>query len=103
MSDNIASLPTDGNAATHPELQIVDYLFEKDGSQKKVGGLISEFKSAIFASVLFVVLSLPITDTLLEKVISAANNAVIRMIIKAIIFMLVFYFVNNFWIIKKKA
>ena len=35
MADSINLLPTDKNAPTHPELQIVDYLFEKDGSQQK--------------------------------------------------------------------
>ena len=39
MADSINSLPTDKNAPTHPELQIVDYLFEKDGSQQKIGGV----------------------------------------------------------------
>ena len=62
MADSINSLPTDKNAPTHPELQIVDYLFEKDGSQQKIGGLVSEFKMAIFASALFVILSLPPVD-----------------------------------------
>ena len=42
MADRLASLPTDENPPTHPELQMVDYLFGKDGSQKKINGLIGE-------------------------------------------------------------
>ena len=102
MADNVASLPTDESAPTHPELKMVDYLFEKDGSQKKIGGLMYEFKSAIFAAALFVVLSIPWVDTILQQFIGVAANPVVRMIIKAIMFMIIFYFVNNFWIIKKK-
>ncbi len=102
MADSIHSLPTDKSAPTHPELQIVDYLFEKDGSQQKIGGLVSEFKMAIFASALFVILSLPPVDDLLIKIIPVTNNPVIRMILKAIFFMIAFYLVQNFWLIKKK-
>ena len=102
MADSINSLPTDKNAPTHPELQIVDYLFEKDGSQQKIGGLVSEFKTAIFASALFVILSLPPVDDLIIKIIPVTNNAVVRMILKAIFFMITFYLVQNFWLIKKK-
>ena len=47
MADSINSLPTDKNAPTHPELQIVDYLFEKDGSQQKIGGLVYKSKKKI--------------------------------------------------------
>ena len=68
--------------------QIVDYLFEKDGSQQKIGGLVSEFKTAIFASALFVILSLPPVDDLIIKIMPVTNNAVVRMILKAIFFML---------------
>jgi hypothetical protein len=102
MSDTVRMLPTDENSPTHPELQIIDYLFEKDGSQKKIGGLVNEFKSAIFATLLFVVLSFEFVDNLIIKIIPITNNLVIRTIIKALFFMFTFYIIQNFWLIKKK-
>lgn len=102
MADPVRSLPTDSSAPTHPELKIVDYLFEKDGSQGKIQGLMSSFKLALFATVLFVIFSLPLLDKLIPKVISAANNYVILMIIKSILFMIIFYIIENFWIVRKK-
>ena len=41
-------------------------------------------------------------NDLLIKIIPVTNNAVIRMILKAIFFMIAFYLVQNFWLIKKK-
>jgi len=102
MSDTIQSLPTDESSPTHPELKIVDYLFEKDGSQHKINGLVSEFKSSILAAGLFVILSLHPLDMLITQMIPVASNAVILMIIKAIFFMVVFYFIQNFWLVRKK-
>ena len=102
MADSLKELPTDETAPTHPELKIVDYLFEKDGSQHKINGLISEFKVSIFAAALFVLFSLQIMDTLLINMISAANNDVIRTIIKAILFMILVYVFQNLPFIRKK-
>ena len=69
MADRLASLPTDENPPTHPEIQMVDYLFGKDGSQKKINGLIGEFKLSLVAGGLFVILSLPWVDTLFKNFI----------------------------------
>ncbi len=102
MADRLASLPTDENPPTHPELQMVDYLFGKDGSQKKINGLIGEFKLSLIAGALFVILSLPWVDTLFRNFISVANNDVILMIIKTVLFVVIFYFISNFWIVRKK-
>ena len=102
MSDYLDTLPTDNNAPTAPELQIVDYLFNDPSSKKEVKSIVGEFKTAIWASVLFVLLSLPIVDSLMIKFVGICNNTIVRTIIKAIVYMLVFYFVNNLWIVKIK-
>tara|TARA_B100001769_G_C21529771_1_gene303730 strand:- start:67 stop:378 length:312 start_codon:yes stop_codon:yes gene_type:complete len=102
MSDSLQELPTDETAPTHPELKMVDYLFEKNGSQHKINGLISEFKVAIFSSILFVIFSLSIVDTLLMNIVSVANNGVIRTIIKAILFMILVYTFQNLSFIRKQ-
>ena len=81
---------------------MVDYLFGKDGSQKKINGLIGEFKLSLIAGALFVILSLPWVDTLFRNFISVANNEVILMIIKTVLFVVIFYFISNFWIVRKK-
>jgi len=102
MADRLASLPTDENPPTNPEIQMVDYLFGKDGSQKKINGLIGEFKLSLVAGGLFVILSLPWVDTLFKNFISVANNEVILMIIKTVLFVIIFYLISNFWIVRKK-
>jgi len=102
MSDYIQNLPSDQISSTQPELKIADYLFEKDGSQQKLGGLMTEFKSAVFVGGLFIVLSLPALDALISHLIPLANNTVVLMILKAIFFMIAYYLVENFWFIRKK-
>tara|TARA_R110002074_G_scaffold254209_2_gene426277 strand:+ start:1316 stop:1639 length:324 start_codon:yes stop_codon:yes gene_type:complete len=102
MSDYIQNLPSDQISSTQPELKIVDYLFEKDGSQQKIGGLMTEFKSAVFVGALFVLLSIPHVDVLISHLIPIANNNVVLMILKAIFFMIIYYIVENFWFIRKK-
>jgi hypothetical protein len=102
MSDYIQNLPSDQISSTQPELKIVDYLFEKDGSQQKLGGLMVEFKSAVFVGALFIVLSLPPLDALISHLIPVANNTVVLMILKTIFFMIAYYLVENFWFIRKK-
>ena len=102
MADSLKELPTDATAPTYPELKMVDYLFEKNGSQHKISGLMNEFKVAIFSAALFVIFSLSIVDTLLMNIVSVANNDVIRTIIKAILFMILVYIFQNLPFIRKK-
>ena len=66
-------------------------LFAKSQQKQKMG---LTAKEVGFATILFVFMSLPITDKLLEMVVpSSENSLVIRMFVKAILFFGILYLI----------
>ena len=98
--DQIDNLPSDQTVPTHNELTIVNNLFkQKEGNMQR---LLKEFKGIAIIASLFFVLSLPQLDELLRKYISYANNSpYILIAIKTLIFIVFYYFINNYYLLKK--
>lgn len=98
-ADSIDNLPTDKNALSHSELQIVDSLF----SQKPaIEALFNGTKEILLAGILFVVFSTPQVDDLIKKFVKASENSpYILLGVKAILFMVVFFVVKNMYLVRK--
>ncbi len=96
MADDISRLPTDRTQPTNDEIQVIEYLFDKDGSQKTARALVSEFQEGMFVALLFVIFSADITDASITKYVPQASNTYIRIFIKAVIVTVVFYMFSNY-------
>ena len=102
MADLISRLPTDETAPTNSEIQVIEYLFDKDGSQKTARTMVDEFREAIFVAVLFLVFSSEWCDVLVTKYIPQASNTAIRQVLKAICIVIIFYIYSNSGLAKRK-
>lgn len=102
MADTINSLPVDDTQPTAPEIQVIEYLFEKDGSQRTARKLAREFQDAFFVAVLFVIFSSSYADICITKFVPKSNNAVILLIVKCIVLMVLYYMYTNHGAAAKK-
>ncbi len=103
MADTIANLPVDESPEVPEDAQIINkYLVtetQKDGIKK----IYASNRDILFATAAFVVLSLPIADTLLIKVYPASESSMMyRIGIKALIFLLTVFIINNIQYMRKK-
>jgi hypothetical protein len=99
MADNIAQLPTDVIEPTPQEVQILNTLF---GETKKNKNFNLELKNLIILFILFIILSTPQVNQLLEKFISISLKSIyINILIKAIIFIIIYWLIVNFSLSKQ--
>lgn len=97
--DPINRLPTDASIPSHDELQIINSIFREN---KASGGRIfEEAKEVVILVILFIVLSIEPLDKGLKKVVPAANNQYVLILIKGIILGVAFYVIKNFYLVRK--
>lgn len=100
--DIIAQLPTDQTVPSHNEIRIVDTLFQKKKSI--VDRILKNTIDVLIVGILFIVFSLPLVDNLIKKFINMAEKSEYILIgVKAILFMLSYFIVNNIYLIKKQS
>lgn len=99
MGDYLKTLPTDSTVSTFNELNIVNTLFT---SQKnEISKMTSGIKDVILAGVLFFLLALPLIDNFLGNSLNMIKNSNILMTAaKAVIFMILFFVLQNFFLAK---
>ncbi len=99
-ADIIDDLPTDHTVPSHSEINIVNNLFKENKSG--MYRILHELKTAILIGVLFIIFSIPHVDDLIKRIIpsSYAGSIYILLLVKAILLVIVFYFINNFYIMK---
>jgi hypothetical protein len=96
-SDQIAQLPADHTQPSHNELQIVNTLFKENKSTMDVLAL--EAKDSVIIGALFVVFSLPQVDELLHRFIPLTSNSPYASVfIKALCFMVLYWFIKHFYL-----
>ena len=92
MGDNILNLPTDNTIPTANELAIFQQLFDTHSKTTKT--LVHGLSDVIIASALFLFVSLPITDALIQKVYPT-NNCYTMIALKTVLFATLFFFLQN--------
>jgi len=101
MADPIVQLPTDNVEPNQAELEIVNTLFKKHGNT--IDTIVDEMKDCIIAGILFLILSLPQVDTMIASFVpSVGESKIILTVIKAIVFIILFYFIKNYTLSQKK-
>jgi hypothetical protein len=95
-SDIIDKLPVEDSLPDYKELAIVKEIFEKN--KEGVKQIVSSVKDSLFVFVLFCIFSLPFIDTFIKKYTENQNAS---FIIKASLFTLIYFFVTNYYLIKK--
>ena len=98
--DSIKSLPTNTDIINDLDLQIVNNLFGTSNKSIKEN-ILHEAKDLIIISILFIILSLPQTDKILQKYLPITNNYVYNIILKTIIFVIFYWVIKHFYLIRK--
>jgi hypothetical protein len=100
LADPIIQLPTDNIQPNQQEIKIVNSLFQKHGND--IETIVNELKDSIIAGLLFIVLSLPQVDQIIKSFFPSLNESpIILTLVKALIFIILFYFIKNYSLSKK--
>ena len=98
--DPITSLPMDKSQPSQSEINIVNTLFTKHKSTMDL--VIAEVKDSAVIGLLFVVLSLPLTDNLIKKVLPITEKSPYVLIgAKAILLMALFWLTKYFYLSRR--
>lgn len=98
--DNIESLPVDTKEPTPTELKIVNSLFKSNKTQFKL--VLSEFKSTLILGILYIIISNSYSNNILEKYIPVLEKSeMYNLILKAVLLMISFWLINNFYLSRK--
>lgn len=98
--DLIDQLPEDQTTPSHNEIQIVDMLFKE--KQRLFDKILSNTKDVLLVGVLYVVFSVPEIDNLIKKFVPMTRNSeYILTLVKALLFMSIYYILNNIHLARK--
>ncbi len=100
-ADSIDTLPVDQNIPSQTEVKLVDTLFKEQYTA--VQKLLEGTKDVLIIGLLFVGFSLPQMDDVIQRVIpSTSSSPYILLVVKGIIFMLVYFIIKNLYLVRKK-
>jgi len=98
--DPLTKLPVDDNEPSNSELHIVNTLFKKH--TKTVNILFVELKDTLILGILFIAISIPQVDGLIQKFIPATTNSYYMLVlVKSFILMALFWVIKHFYLAKK--
>lgn len=93
-ADILENLPSDKLEPSNEELSIIHSLFKKKENKIKI--ILYSLKNIFIAGFLFIILSLPVFDTILNKIFPfTQKSAYLSLIVKAVIFMIIYYIITN--------
>jgi hypothetical protein len=99
MAQSIESLPVDQTAPTHGDVQTVDRIIAAMDKNPNVAASIGkELKGAVILTVVYVILSLPIFDGILDNINFFKDNKIAKWIFKVILFFVISYVLTKWWI-----
>jgi len=102
--DDIRSLPIDNTQASPTEVQLLNNIFNE---KTVTSPFMSDLKWTLMGGVLFIILSLPIVINKIQSFTSKGKDKkkgkfdISGIMIRAVIFMALFYFIKNIWRVKK--
>jgi hypothetical protein len=100
LADNLQYLPTNKLSPSPTDLHLTDQIFGPETTFTTK--FISEGKESIIIGLLFIIFSLPQIDELIKKILPIARNSVYFLIlIKSLLFMIIFWLIKNFYLSKK--
>ena len=101
MADLIDKLPIDNTPIDTNEMLIIEDVFKPENVNKIVN-VAYNTRDILIAGIVFLIVSLPIFQSILIKLIPITKNSdYIGIAIKTSAFMVLLFFINNFYLIKK--
>lgn len=102
MADLIDKLPTDDTPIESIDIKILDNVFKPENINT-INNVVLNTKDIFIAGFLFILVSLPLFNSIINKTIpSTRNSEYITIIVKSAAFMILLFFVNNFYLSRTK-
>lgn len=99
--DILDQLPSDQSVPSHNEIRILDALFKQKKST--FDNILKHMKNILILGLLFIIFSLPPVDEIIIKIIKVAGTSPYILIgVKALLFMLAYFFIENFYLARNK-
>ena len=103
MADTIANLPVDDSPEVPEDSHIVNKYIVTEKQKDGIKKIYASNRDILFATALFFVLSLPVTDSLLAKVYPASESSVVyRIGLKSLVFLVSIFIINNVQYMRSK-
>jgi hypothetical protein len=100
--DPLVNLPVDKEKPSEQEAQIIQNLFVTHRSTMDV--ILAEAKDSLIIGLLFLILSLPIVDSLIQRFIPFASKSVyILVAFKAIVLMVLYWIIKHFYLSRQSV
>tara|TARA_B100001540_G_C15473977_1_gene491477 strand:- start:229 stop:543 length:315 start_codon:yes stop_codon:yes gene_type:complete len=97
--DNIEDLPTDEKSPDVNELYLVNTLFTNNNDSAQ---LFNGLQDTVLSGFLFLLLTMPFINNLIKNVFKFTKNSfVLFILLKSFIFMILYFIIVNFALIKK--
>lgn len=101
MGDKLEALPVDNTPLNHNEIALMNSLFQTTYGDNIARVLLS-VKDVLIASAIVFVLALPYSEGFIKRFFPITENSVYFMAaIKAFVFGLIFFVINNLYLVKK--
>jgi hypothetical protein len=100
MGDELRKLPTSKDDISPSHMEILDRVFgqEQAENMKIVCGSNLEI---LYAGIIFFVLNLTYTEDMIKRFYKNAENPLVMTVVKTILFVVLFFLVNNWYLAKK--
>lgn len=101
MGDDLKNLPINKNE--NDDIMTINTLKKYFGEEKinNISTICRTNMEIIVAAVIFFIVNLPYVETLIKRFYSNAENPFVLILCKTIIFTLLYFLVNNFYLLKK--
>jgi hypothetical protein len=100
MADKIVTLPVDNTPLNHAEINLMNALFE-DQNSTVINKALSGLRDVFIASAVVFLIMLPFVDDQLRKFFPVTvNNPYVLVLVKTLIFALVFFIASNAALVK---
>jgi hypothetical protein len=97
MPDNLENLPTNKNKVSESEMKTANYLFKDNKDNSLKTQITSNIKEVAIAGILFFIISMSFIDNIINKYVKL-ENIYILLLVKTVIFMILFLIVKTFFI-----
>jgi hypothetical protein len=97
-ADYIANLPNDNIVPKPHEYKLLQDIFSMGNIDQKTNNkIVGELKESFIIIILFIVICIPITVSLLHMILPASkSNIYIQIAVQGIVFAIVLFFIRNF-------
>lgn len=104
MADKISNLPVDDSPSIPEDEALLNTYITIDKNKEVVQKTFGSNRDILLCTLIFIIFSLPLFDTLLESIYIPAQQSIFyKIIIKSLLFLIILFLITNISYIKKPS